>query len=72
MRNYLVIYEKTETGYSAYVPDLEGCIATGRTRQEVKKHIQEAVEFHIEGLELEGVDVPMPIETMKHMGISLD
>jgi predicted RNase H-like HicB family nuclease len=60
MRNYLVIYEKTETGFSAYVPDLDGCIATGRTRQEVKSQIQEAIEFHIEGLELEGIEIPMP------------
>jgi predicted RNase H-like HicB family nuclease len=60
MRNYWVIYEKTDTGYSAYVPDLDGCIATGSTKAEVKQNIQEAIEFHLEGLELEGIDVPIP------------
>ena len=51
---YLVIYEKTETGYSAYVPDLPGCIATGDTKQNASANIKEAISFHIEGLKEEG------------------
>ena len=47
---YSIVVEKTDTGYSAYSPDIAGCIATGRTRQEVKKNIKEAIEFHLEGL----------------------
>jgi len=54
---YLIVYEKTETGYSAYLPDLPGCVATGRTRKDVEKNIHEAIEFHIEGLKAEGETV---------------
>lgn len=60
MKQYLVLFEKTKTGYSAYVPDLQGCIATGRTKEETKKNIHEAIEFHLEGLALEGIAIPMP------------
>jgi predicted RNase H-like HicB family nuclease len=60
MSRYLIIIEPTENGFSAYSPDLPGCIATGATRQEVKDAMQEAIEFHIEGLRLEGELVPEP------------
>jgi predicted RNase H-like HicB family nuclease len=46
----LIVIEKTATGYSAYSPDLDGCIATGTTRDEVERSMREAVEFHLEGL----------------------
>ena len=58
MKKYFVIFEKTETGYSAYVPDLPGCIATGQTKPETELQIYEAIKFHIEGLELEGETIP--------------
>jgi predicted RNase H-like HicB family nuclease len=57
---YLIIIEKTNTGYSAYSPDLEGCISTGSTIDEVKKNMQEAIEFHLEGLKEEGYKIPEP------------
>ena len=57
---YLIIIEKTETGYSAYSPDLQGCIATGSTKREVEELMKEAIEFHIQGLKEEGYDIPMP------------
>ena len=60
MNRYLIIIEPTKTGFSAYSPDLPGCIATGATRQEVKDAMQEVIEFHIEGLRLEGELVPEP------------
>ena len=60
MIKYLVVYEKTETGYSAYIPDLAGCVATGKTRQQVERNIYEAMKFHIEGLKLEGQSLPRP------------
>ena len=47
---YLIIVEKTNTGYSAYSPDLDGCVATGGTREEVEQAMREAIEFHLEGL----------------------
>lgn len=50
MKKYLVIFEKTKTGFSVYVPDLPGCIATGPTKSEAEKNIFEAIEFHLQGL----------------------
>jgi len=60
MRKYLVIFEKTSSGYSAYVPDLPGCAATGSSKGEIEKNIYEAIQFHLEGLELEGLTIPEP------------
>ena len=58
MRKYLVVYEKTKTGYSAYVPDLPGVIATGRTKTFVEKNIFNAIQFHLEGLKAEKMRIP--------------
>ena len=58
MRKYLVIYEKTKTGYTAYVPDLPGVIATGKTKAMVEKNIFSAIQFHIEGLKEENMRIP--------------
>jgi predicted RNase H-like HicB family nuclease len=60
MRGYLAIIECTETGYPAYSPDLPGCISTSRTRDEVDANMRDAIEFHVEGLRLEGYPVPEP------------
>jgi predicted RNase H-like HicB family nuclease len=60
MRKYLIIIEKTETGYSSYVPDLPGCIATGRTKQMVEKKIYDAIQFHLEGMKEGHIPIPVP------------
>jgi predicted RNase H-like HicB family nuclease len=60
MSKYLIIIEKTGTGYSAYSPDLPGCVATGKTREETENEMKDAIEFHIEGLRLNGDEVPKP------------
>ncbi len=60
MKKYLVVIEKTETGYSAYSPDLEGCVATGHSREEVEREMQEAIEFHLEGMTRKGEPIPEP------------
>ena len=57
---YLVVIEETETGFSAYSPDLDGCIATGATRDETVTRMKEAIAFHLEGLRGEGRDAPSP------------
>lgn len=57
---YTVIIEKGETSYGAYAPDLSGCIAVGETREEVEQLIQEAIEFHLEGMQLAGLPIPQP------------
>ncbi len=57
---YLVIIEKSETGYAAYSPDLDGCVATGTTVADAEATMREAVEFHIDTLRENGLDVPQP------------
>ena len=60
MSRYLIIIEATGTGYSAYSPDLPGCVATGHTRAEVEREMHDAIEFHVEGLRLAGEQIPKP------------
>jgi predicted RNase H-like HicB family nuclease len=58
VKKFLIIVEETGTGYSTYSPDVPGCVSTGRTRQEVEQNMREAIEFHLEGLRLEGLPTP--------------
>lgn len=60
MKRYLIIVEETATGFSAYSPDLPGCVAAGATRVEIEREMQAAIQFHIEGLREEGYPVPDP------------
>ena len=60
MNRYLIIVEKTPSGYSAYSPDVPGCVAAGRTRSEVEREMREAIAFHIEGLRAAGEEIPTP------------
>jgi predicted RNase H-like HicB family nuclease len=57
---YAVVIEKAEGNYSAYVPDLPGCVATGRSLEDVEAQIREAMRFHIDGLKADGLAVPQP------------
>jgi len=57
---YLIILEKTSTGYSAYSPDLPGCISAGDSAEDTEANMREAIEFHIEGLRDEGLSIPIP------------
>lgn len=56
----LIVVEQTRTGFSAYSPDLPGCVATGATREEVEHEMKEAIDFHLEGLKADGEAVPEP------------
>ncbi len=56
----LIVVEKSGTGYSAYSPDVPGCIATGATREEVEREMREAIAFHLEGLRADGAELPEP------------
>lgn len=60
MRKYLVIYEKSKDGYSAYVPDLPGCTSAGADRAEVEVNIIEAITLHLEVMQDEGLPIPDP------------
>lgn len=57
---YAVVIEKAKSNFSAYVPDLPGCIATGASVEAVEKEIRDAIRFHIEGLKADGLPVPAP------------
>jgi len=59
MHRFLVIVEKADGTYSAYSPDLPGCVATGATREETEERMHEAIELHIEGLKEDGLPVPL-------------
>ena len=70
MKGYLVVFEPTETGFSAYSPDLPGCVSTGLTRQEAETNIREALEMHVQGLRLEGCRVPPPRTEHTHVDLA--
>ena len=58
MHKFLIVFEKTETGYSAFCPDLPGCVATGKDLKDVENNIYEAIEMHIEGLIEDNLPIP--------------
>ena len=69
MQKYLVIFEKANGNYSAYSPDVPGCIATGTTRQEAEENIREAIRFHIEGLREDGLPFPEPLSSTEYVEV---
>jgi len=68
---YVVILEKGDTGYGAYVPDLPGCVAVADTKEEVIDLIQDAIEFHLEGLRADGEPIPEPASTSEYVEVQL-
>jgi len=70
VREYTVLLEKGENNWSAYVPDLPGCIATGKTRRDTLQLMREAIEFHIEGMRFNGEDVPEPTTDSERVAIA--
>jgi predicted RNase H-like HicB family nuclease len=68
--NYVVVYEKSATGWSAYVPDLPGVITTGRTKQKTQELIREAIEFHLEGLREDNLPIPKPSASAEVVHVS--
>ena len=67
---YAIVLEKTNTNYSAYVPDLPGCIATGLTVEEAENEIKAAISFHIEGLIEDGLEIPKPVSIVEYLEIA--
>ena len=67
MMLYAVVIEKADDNYSAYVPDLPGCVATGFTIPEVEAEIRDAIRFHIDGLKADGLAVPAPTTTAEYV-----
>ena len=69
MQKYLVVFEKAKNNYSAYSPDLPGCIATGSTRKEAEDNIREAISLHIEGLKEDGLPIPEPESSTEYIEV---
>ena len=67
MNRYLIVIEETATGFSAYCPDLEGCVATAPTRSEIEREMGEAIAFHLEGLKDVGESVPLPRSSVSYV-----
>ena len=67
---YAIVIEKALGNFSAYVPDLPGCVATGATVAEVESEIREAIVFHVEGLREDGLPVPLPESQVDYIEIS--
>jgi predicted RNase H-like HicB family nuclease len=67
---YAVVIEKAEHNYSAYVPDLPGCVATGATVAEAEAQIREAIEFHIDGLREDGLSIPPPLSQVDYVDVA--
>ncbi len=67
---YAVVIEKGAKGFGAYAPDVPGCVAAAQTREEVVKLIQDAIEFHIEGLKEDGEPVPEPASSVEFVDVA--
>jgi len=67
---YAIVIEKTEHNYSAYVPDLPGCMATGGTLEEVENEIRAAIQFHIEGLREDGLTISRPVSIVEYLEVA--
>jgi predicted RNase H-like HicB family nuclease len=70
MRKYLVLYERSADGFSAYVPDLPGCTSAGETKEEVELNIIEAIKLHLEVLQEEGLEIPQSVSDSEMIVIS--
>lgn len=64
---YAMIIEKGKRNYSAYLPDLPGCIATGKTVEEVKQRMSEAIELHLRGMREDGLPIPEPVSLVEYV-----
>lgn len=68
---YMVVIEKSESGYGAFVPDLPGCVAAGESEEEVVALIQEAIQFHLEDLKSGGQPIPQPSSKSKFVEVAI-
>ncbi|MCL4369871.1 MAG: type II toxin-antitoxin system HicB family antitoxin [Chloroflexi bacterium] len=69
MHRFLVVIEKAGANYSAYSPDLPGCVATGDTREEAERNMYEAIQMHVQGLLEDGLPVPASQATAEYVAI---
>ena len=67
---YAVVIEQAEGNYSAYVPDLPGCVTTGATLEETERNLREAIAFHLEGMRKDGLPIPMPSTVVEYCDLA--
>lgn len=70
MKRYAVVIEKAQSNFAGYVPDLPGCVATGATLFEAESLLREAIELHVEGMRLDGLDVPDPSAVVEYLDVT--
>jgi predicted RNase H-like HicB family nuclease len=70
MSRYLIVIENAGANFSAYSPDLPGCVSTGKTVEETRKNMEEAIEFHLEGLREDGLPIPEPNSVAGYVEVS--
>jgi len=71
MTKYLIVLEETSNGFSAYSPDIPGCVATGATRADVEREMHDAIVFHLEGLKEAGLQVPKAVSSSAYVEIAV-
>lgn len=69
MHRFLIVIEKADGNYSAYSPDLPGCVATGTTREEAEQNMHEAVEMHLQGLKEDGLSIPQSTSFAEYVAV---
>ena len=67
---YAIVIEKAGNNFSAYVPDLPGCVATGATVEETESQIREAIAFHLDGMREDGIAIPQPASRVEYVDIA--
>jgi predicted RNase H-like HicB family nuclease len=67
---YAIVIEKSENNFAAYVPDLLGCVATGKTKEETEQQIREAIEIHLRGMREDGLPIPEPSSQVEYVDIA--
>jgi predicted RNase H-like HicB family nuclease len=70
MMKYAVVIERADSNYSAYVPDLPGCVATGATIKDAENGIREAIRFHIQGMKEDGLPIPAPSSAVEYIEVA--
>ena len=71
MYRFLVVIEKADGNYSAYAPDLPGCVATGNALEETERNMHEAIRLHLQGLQEDGLPIPAPQAHSEYMAVSV-
>ncbi len=71
MKRYAVVIERGPNNFSAYVPDLPGCISTGKTIEEIERNIREAIELHLEGIAEDGDPIPEPTTSVSYVELQV-